>query len=161
MPAVSARQMSARENDLLFDLIEIIEKPGIGRRNPLAFGDSAGHYVVGGEQHLLNVGKPCQQFVRPRPEVGGLPGGQRRSMAVELFDSEELRTKQLGIRILAPIVTTEYDLRKLFESDDGLLMKPCCRPRAPTTDAAAAKQRRTTITQGNARTLRVGYEPRH
>src|SRR3569623_310749 len=109
MPAVSARQMSARENDLLFDKIEIIEKPGFGRRNPLAFGDSAGHYVVGGEQHLLIVGKPCQQFVRPRPELGGLHCCQLRSLAFVLVYSEELRTKQLGILILAPIVTTEYD----------------------------------------------------
>src|SRR3569623_1612455 len=139
MPAVSARQMSARENDLLFDKIEIIEKPGFGRRNPMTFGDSAGHYVVGGEQHLFIVGKPCQQFVRPRPEIGALPGGQRRSMAFELIDTEELRTKQLGICILAPIVTTVYDLRKLFESDDGLLIKQCCRPRAPITAAAAAE----------------------
>src|SRR3569623_116784 len=92
-----------------------------------------------GQRHLFIVGKPCQQFVRPRPEVGALPGGQRRCMAFELFDTEELRTKQLGICILAPIVTTEYDLRKLFESDDGLLIKQCCRPRAPITAAAAAE----------------------
>jgi hypothetical protein len=92
--------MPARQRDLLFDQIEIVEQPGLRRNDALSRRRGGGDDVVGRQQNARIVRQPQQQPVRPRARVDSMLPRQRRRVTLQLLDAEQLRAQQLGVAVV-------------------------------------------------------------
>jgi hypothetical protein len=99
LSAVGARQVPARQADLLLDQVEVVEQPGLGWHDPLPRRRGGGHDVVRRQQNPGVVRQPWQQLVRPAPRFDSMLARQRDRVTFQLLDAEQLRTQQLGIAV--------------------------------------------------------------
>ena len=97
LPAVAAREVSTRLANLLLDQIEIVEQPGFGRYDPLARRRGCRDDIVGRKQNPCVVRQPRQQSVRARVRVDSIPTCQGDRVTLQLLNTEQLRTQQIGI----------------------------------------------------------------
>ena len=97
LPAVAAREMSTRLPNLLLDQIEIVEQPGFGRYDPLARRSGCRDNIIGCKQNARIVRQPRQQSVGARMRVDSILSCQGDRVTLELLNTEQLRTQQIGI----------------------------------------------------------------
>ncbi|MFO7551031.1 MAG: hypothetical protein R6W80_06470 [Haliea sp.] len=101
LPAVPAREMSTRLANLLLDQIEIVEQPGFGRYDPLARRTGCRDDIIGREQNARIVRQPRQQSVRAWMRVDSILARQADRVTLQLLNTEQLRTQQIGIPEMA------------------------------------------------------------
>ena len=116
LPAVAARQMATHQTDLLLDKIEIVEKPGLCRRDPLSRGGCGRDDVIRRQHNTRIVRQPWQQPVRPRMRIDVMLPRQRYRVTLQLLNTEQLRTQQFSIAL------TTHALRVRAENPNFLMV---------------------------------------